>query len=84
MRGDVCSVITLATIDLYFRRKISASMGYVAVRGEGKIDGAARGEQDALCDIVSPPSPYLSRLATTRIFVTVNETRRYLATSIST
>jgi hypothetical protein len=26
-------------------------------------DGKGRGEQDALCIIASPPSPYLSRLA---------------------
>jgi hypothetical protein len=43
-------------------RKISANLGYVTERGEGKIE-RARGEQDALCAIASPPSPYFGWLA---------------------
>jgi hypothetical protein len=35
-----------------------------------------------LCIFASPPSPYLDWLSTTRVFVTVNEARRYLAISI--
>jgi hypothetical protein len=46
--------------------------GYFTLRGDGKME-RAKGEQDALCDIASPPSC---------VFVTINEARRYLATSI--
>jgi hypothetical protein len=66
---------------MYTGRKISASLSYVTVRGEGKME-RARGEQDSLCAIASSPSPYLGWLATTCVFVAVNEARRCLATSI--
>jgi hypothetical protein len=46
----------------YTGRKISASLGYVTVRGDGTM-GRARGEQDALCAIASPlPIPRLSHV----------------------
>jgi hypothetical protein len=70
----------IASLDwLYAGCKISASPGYVTGRGEGSMD-RARGKQDVLCAIASPPTPYIGWL-TTRI--TVNEARRYLATSIN-
>lgn len=40
-----------------------------------------KGEEDAVCVIASPPSPYSSCLDVTRLLVTVNDARRYLATS---
>jgi hypothetical protein len=43
--------------------KISVSLSFVTLRGEGKLE-RARGEQDTLCAVASPPSPYLSWLAT--------------------
>jgi hypothetical protein len=46
----------------YTARKICASLCFVTVRGERKR-GRARVEQDVLCAIVSPPSPYLDWLA---------------------
>jgi hypothetical protein len=65
-------------------RKISASLSYATVRGEGMME-RARGEQDALYAIASPLSPYHGWLAgwpSLRVFVTVSEALRYLATSI--
>jgi hypothetical protein len=47
----------------YTEFKISSSLSYVTVRGEGKME-MVRGEQDALCTIVSPLSTYLGWLAT--------------------
>jgi hypothetical protein len=61
-------------------RKISASLGWIAVRGEWKME-RARGKQDGSCAIASPPSSYHSWPATTCEFVTANDARRYLATS---
>jgi hypothetical protein len=76
---DIERIVSFVATSLYNGRKISANLGYVTERGEGKIE---RGEQDALCAITSPPLPYLGWLATC-VFVTVNGARRYLATSIT-
>jgi hypothetical protein len=43
--------------DMYTRRKIYPNLGYVTVRGEGKME-RARGEQYALFAIASPLSPF--------------------------
>jgi hypothetical protein len=51
----------IMTKNHYTGRKISVSLSYVTVRGEGKLE---RGKQDALCDIASPPSSYHGWLAT--------------------
>jgi hypothetical protein len=45
-------------------RKICASLSNVIVRGKGKVKRTRREDQDALCAIVLPPSPYLGWLAT--------------------
>jgi hypothetical protein len=73
-------------IILYTGCKIFASLGYVTVKGEGKME-RAREEQDALCAVASPPSLppslYLGWLQSPRcVFIMVSEARRYLATSI--
>jgi hypothetical protein len=51
------AVVRCRQDDKYTGRKISASLRYVTVRGEGKMEGA-RGEKDASCAIASPPSAY--------------------------
>jgi hypothetical protein len=55
----------------------------VTLRGEGRWKGQG-GEQDALCAITSPPSPYRDWLAANvcAAFETVNEVWWYLATRI--
>jgi hypothetical protein len=63
----------------YTGGKISASLGYVTVRGEGMIE-RARGELNAFCAVASHSSPYFGWLAST---CTVNKARRYLAQSIT-
>jgi hypothetical protein len=43
----------------YTGRKISTSLSYITVRGEGKIERATE-EQDALCAVASLPVPWLA------------------------
>jgi hypothetical protein len=53
-----CYITLLSHV--YTGRKISASLSYVTIRGEGKME-KAREEQDALCAVASPlPVPRLA------------------------
>jgi hypothetical protein len=65
---------------LVTRRKISASLSYDTVRGERKME-RTRGEQDAFAQSLSFPHRTSAVWPPTCVFVTVNEARRYLATS---
>jgi hypothetical protein len=54
--GHNHNVYALACSAENIRRKISASLRYVTVSREGKME-MAKGEQDGLCAIASPPAP---------------------------
>jgi hypothetical protein len=67
--------------DVYTGRKISASLSYVTVRGEGKME-RSRGSKTSYA-LSLPLLPRTSAgWPTMCVFVTVSEARRYLATSI--
>jgi hypothetical protein len=61
--------------------RTSESFCYITVRGEGKME-SARGEQDVLCAVASPPSHTSAGWTPVSVFVTVNDVRRYLMASI--
>jgi hypothetical protein len=61
--------------------KIYANVGYIIIRGEGKLE-RARWEQDALYFLVPLPPRTAAGCPTTRVFVAVSEARRYLAANI--
>lgn len=67
---------------VYTGRKISASLGYVAVRGEGKMEIAWGSKTPSALSLPLPSPPRLAGRPLTCVFVTVNGARRYLAESI--
>jgi hypothetical protein len=62
-------------------RKISATLSYVTVGGEGKME-RARGSNTPYALSFPLPLRTSAGWPTMCVFVTVNEARRYLATSI--
>jgi hypothetical protein len=77
--GDDCLHIWL----IYTGRKISASLSYVTVRGEGKLERTRSSKTPHALSLPLPPRT-LASWPPTCVFVTVNEARRYLTTSITT
>jgi hypothetical protein len=65
---------------VYTGRKIPASLSYVILRGEGKMEDARGSKTPYALSFPLPPRTSAG-WPPTCVFVTVNEARRYLATS---